>query len=134
MQPSNQPQSAPTLLPSAPTAKETPVSSPAQPQADLQGTVAAIESASRIKVGERWIDLYGINDPTQRVHTQDMLVYLKPSRGIVECYQKTAGKYQCYADGKDLAVMALRGSLARATSDAPDEYRNIPPQSASSRH
>ena len=127
VQPSNQPQSAPTLLPWAPTAKEIPVSPPSRSRADLQGTVAAIESASRIKIAEQWIDLYGINDPTQRAHTQDMLGYLKPSRGMVECYQKAAGKYQCYADGKDLAVMALRGGLARATPDAPDEYRKLSP-------
>jgi serine/threonine-protein kinase len=134
VQPSNQPQWAPTSLPWAPTAKEMPVSPPSQPWADLQGTVAAIESASRIRVGEQWIDLYGINDATQRAHTQDMLVYLKPSRGMVECYQKAAGKYQCYADGKDLAVMALRGGLARATSDAPDEYRKLSAPSATVRH
>jgi hypothetical protein len=107
---------------------------PPQLKADIQGRVSAVESTSRIRVGERWIDLYGINDPTQRAHTQDVLGYLKPSSGMVDCYQKTGGKYQCYADGKDLALLALRNGLAQPTSDAPAEYRVLPAQSPSARH
>lgn len=140
-QPSAQPENAPTLLPLSPSAKPPPAlpalppepepaiallrPPPPEPKPDLLGTVSAVESTSRIRVGDRWIDLYGINDPTQRAHTQDMLGYLKPSRGAVECYQKTGGKYQCYADGKDLALLALRGGLARPTAEAPAEYRAL---------
>ena len=150
-QPSARPENAPTLLPWTPTAKQTsmppslppPEPEPAlaaikppppEPKPDLLGTVWAVESASRIRVGERWIDLYGISDPTQRAHTQDMLAYLKPSRGLVECYHRTGGKYQCYADGKDLALLALQGGLARLSSEAPTEYRALSTPPARARH
>jgi eukaryotic-like serine/threonine-protein kinase len=105
-----------------------------QSKADIRGSVSAVESASRIRVGGQWLDLYGINDPTQREHTKDVLGYLQPSRGVVECYQKIGGRYQCYADGKDLALLALRDGLARAAADAPQEYRSVPPQQKSARH
>jgi hypothetical protein len=92
---------------------------------DIRGSVSTVESASRIKVGSQWLDLYGINDPTQGAHVLDVLGYLRPSRLVVECYQKDWGRYQCYADGKDLALLALRGGLAQAAADAPSEYRSI---------
>jgi chemotaxis protein histidine kinase CheA len=104
------------------------------PKLDIRGTVSAVASASRIRVAERWLDLYGISDPTQRAHTREVLGYLQPSGGAVECYQKIGGRYQCYADGKDLALLALRDGLARAAADAPEEYRSVPPQQKSARH
>jgi hypothetical protein len=52
---------------------------------------------------------------------------------MVECYQKAGAKYQCYADGKDLALLALRGGLARPAPDAPAEYRTVPARPTSSR-
>jgi hypothetical protein len=104
------------------------------PKPDIYGSVSAVESAGRIRVGERWLDLYGISDPTQRAHTREVLGYLQPSRGAVECYQKIGGRYQCYADGKDLALLALRDGLARAAADAPEEYRSVPQQQKSARH
>jgi eukaryotic-like serine/threonine-protein kinase len=107
---------------------------PPQPKPDIRGSVSAVESASRIRVSEQWLDLYGINDPTQRAHTKDVLGYLQPSRGAVECYQKIGGRYQCYADGKDLALLALRDGLARVAADAPEEYRSVAPQQKSARH
>jgi hypothetical protein len=104
------------------------------PKPDIRGSVSAVESASRIRVGEMWLDLYGVSDPTQRAHTNEVLGYLLPSLGAVECYQKTGRRYQCYADGKDLALLALRDGLARAAADAPEEYRSVPPQQKSARH
>jgi hypothetical protein len=148
-QPSAQPDNASTLLPWTPTAKQPSISpplpqpekepslallSPPPPRPDLQGTVSAVESTSRIRVGDRWIEIFGINDPTRHAHTPDMMVYLKPSRGAVECYQRAGEKYQCYADGKDLALLALRGGLARPTSDAPAEYRTISLPPTPARH
>jgi serine/threonine protein kinase len=143
-------ENAPILLPATQDLKQTAALPPATPQEpepalalvkppqrlrpDLQGTVSAIESTSRIRIGDRWIDLYGINDPTQRAHTQDMLAYLKPSRGVVECYQKTGGKFQCYADGKDLALLALRSGLAQLTPDAPTAYRTPATQAVPDRN
>jgi eukaryotic-like serine/threonine-protein kinase len=107
---------------------------PSEARPDVRGTVSGVESASRIKVGGQWLDLYGINDPTQRAHTREVLAYLQPSRGGVECYQKADGRYQCYADGKDLAVLALQDGLARPAADAPSEYRSLASQSKSARH
>jgi len=96
-----------------------------QPKPDISGRVSGVISTSRIKVGDQWIELYGINDPTQRAHTPEMIAFIEPSRGRVECYEKTAGKYQCYAGGKDLALLALGSGLARPTPDAPVEYRTL---------
>jgi serine/threonine protein kinase len=101
---------------------------------DIRGTVSGVESASRIKVGAQWLDIYGINDPTQRAHTREVLAYLQPSRGVVECYQKADQRYQCYADGKDLALLALQDGLARPAADAPAEYRSLSAQPKSARH
>jgi serine/threonine-protein kinase len=146
---SAQPDNAPTLLPWTPAPREpAALPTPTLPQTerpvallepppklkpDLQGTVSGVESSSRIRVGKDWIDLYGVNDPTQRAHTREVLGYLQSSRGMVECYQKAGAKYQCYADGKDLALLALRSGLARLAPDAPAEYRTVPAQPTSSR-
>jgi hypothetical protein len=101
---------------------------------DIRGSVSAVESASRIRVGDTWLDLYGVSDPTRRAHTRQVLGYLQPSQGAVECYQKIGGRYQCYADGKDLALLALRDGLALAAADAPEEYRSVSPKKKSARH
>jgi hypothetical protein len=93
---------------------------PAPQKPDLHGTVSAVKSASRIRVDEQWIDLYGVDDPTsnQASHVQAMISYLKPSHGAVECFRRAGDRYQCYANGADLAVMALRGGIARRITDA----------------
>jgi serine/threonine-protein kinase len=142
--PPGQPKINPTLLDLKLALRTTPTPEPERPPAafepppaqkpDIHGSVSAVESSSRIRVGEQWLDLYGINDPTQRAHTRDVLAYLQPSRGVVECYEKAGGRYQCYADGKDLALLALRDGLARAAGDAPSEYRSVTAQPKSARH
>jgi hypothetical protein len=105
----------PTLPPTRPTE-----SIVAPPKPDLHGTVSAVKSASRIRVDEQWIDLYGVDDPTsnQSSHVQAMISYLKPSRGNVECFRRAGDRYQCYVNGVDLAVMAVRGGIARRITDA----------------
>jgi serine/threonine-protein kinase len=112
---------AETLPPSPPL---TAFNSPAPQKADLRGTVSAVKSASTIRVDGQWIDLYGVNDPTsnQAGHVQAMINYLKPSQGAVECYRRAGGRYQCYANGADLGLMALRGGIARPSADAPSDY------------
>jgi uncharacterized protein YcfJ len=117
----------PSVTPPQPEPSVAPLKPAAQPKPDLQGKVSAVVSTSRIRIGEHWVELYGINDPTEITHTQEMTAYLKPSGGLVECYQKPGGKYQCYAAGKDLALLALGNGLARATTDAPTEYRSLSP-------
>jgi hypothetical protein len=92
---------------------------------DLSGTVSAIANAARIRVDGRWIELYGISDPTSNdsSHVAAIIRYLSPTKGMVECYQKIEGKYQCYAGEEDLALKAIQAGFARAAPDAPAAYR-----------
>lgn len=87
-------------------------------------------SASTIKVGERWVALYGIDDPTRKLqrHIEAVAGYLAPARGRVACYRKVARRYQCYSGGRDLALLALRAGIARPARDAPPEYREAAPR------
>jgi hypothetical protein len=118
------PASLPTPEPPAARLPSTPPAAsfvtPAPPKPDLHGTVSAVKSASRIRVDGEWIDLYGVDDPTsnQASHVQAMISYLKPSHGNVECFRRAGDRYQCYANGVDLAVMAVRGGIARRITDA----------------
>ncbi len=103
-----------------------------QVKPDIEGVVEGAMSASTIKVGDRWIELYGIDDPTRelRRHIQAVAGYLAPARGRVACYRKAPGKYQCYSGGQDLALLALRDGIARLARNAPDEYRGAAPRQA----
>jgi hypothetical protein len=96
-----------------------------RPKPDLAGIVTGAMSASTIKVGDRWIELYGIADPTRnsRRHIEALKRYLTPAHGRVECYRKAPRKYQCYSGGRDLALLALRDGIARPARDAPSDYR-----------
>ena len=96
-----------------------------RPKPDLAGFVTGAMSASMIKLGERWIELYGIDDATRnlRSHIEALKRYLAPAQGRVECYRKAPRKYQCYSGGRDLALLALRDGIARPARDAPAQYR-----------
>jgi serine/threonine protein kinase len=102
---------------------------------DIEGIVKGAMSASTIKVGERWIELYGIDDPTRKLrrHIEAVAGYLAPAQGRVECYRKAPRKYQCYSGGQDLALRALRDGIARPARDAPSEYREAALRRASHR-
>jgi tetratricopeptide (TPR) repeat protein len=107
---------------------------PALPTPDLQGVVQSIGGASRFKIDDRWIELFGIDDPTTKgQHISDVYTYLKPTEGIVACFRRPGGRYQCYTGGEDLAVLALRNGFARLLADAPPEYRSLAPRPASRR-
>jgi class 3 adenylate cyclase len=125
-------QSPPRLaaLPAPPMINET----PSAPKPDIQGVVQKIAGASRFMVGNQWIELQGIDDPsTDGKHNSVIYAYLKPSAGMVECRQKSSGRYQCYAGGEDLAVLALRNGFARLRLDAPPEYISLAPHATSAR-
>jgi hypothetical protein len=93
---------------------------------DIEGRVKAIASGSRFIVGDHWIDLYGIEDPSANLAHRDALKgFLMPTKGMVECYQKAGGKYQCFVGDKDLAELVLRGGVARPAAEAPSEYRSL---------
>jgi class 3 adenylate cyclase len=107
---------------------------PSAPKPDIQGVVQKIAGASRFMVGNQWIELQGIDDPsTDGKHNSVIYAYLKPSAGMVECHQKSTGRYQCYAGSEDLAVLALRNGFARLRSDAPPEYIALAPHATSAR-
>jgi hypothetical protein len=55
-----------------------------------------------------------------------MISYLKQSQGAVDCYRRAGGRYQCYTNGADLGLMALRGGIARPMTDAPSNYTTSP--------
>jgi hypothetical protein len=54
-----------------------------------------------------------------------LVTWILVRRSVRPDNEKDWGRYQCYADGKDLALLALRGGLAQAAADAPSEYRSI---------
>ena len=89
------------------------------------GVVTGIGSASLMSVAKKPIELWGIDDPTRHAeHKQIVYEYLKDlSKGRIECFHRKGGRYQCFAGGQDLALVALRRGLAHPTADAPPEYR-----------
>ncbi|HJU18570.1 MAG TPA: serine/threonine-protein kinase [Stellaceae bacterium] len=119
-----QPPPVPALPPPVP-AMVRPDALPPQPNPDIEGVVSGAMSASLIKVGARWVELYGISDPTHNLprHLQALQGNLAGARGQVECYRRPRNTFQCYSGGKDLALLALSQGIARPAPDAPSEYR-----------
>ena len=90
---------------------------------DLQGKITGIKRAE-MEVSKKWIQLYGIT--IDRSRPDDILVpYVQPARFEVVCYRKPANTYRCYADGQDIARLALRDRKAQLSSNAPTEYRSL---------
>ena len=108
----------------APTSADEPEGKP-----DLQGKVTGVKKLDEIEVGSQWIRLYGIVDRGGAQHIDALLRYVKPSRNVVVCYRKALETYRCYADGQDIARLALRDGIVQLAPNAPPEYR----QSASQR-
>ena len=97
---------------------------PDAPRPDLAGTVRKIAGASRFMIGDQWIELYGIDDPTSRgEHNRAVYQYLKPFGGVTRCYAQADSRFKCFAGRQDLAIIAIRKHLVRLTADAPPEYR-----------
>jgi hypothetical protein len=97
---------------------------PSSPPPDLAGTVRKIAGASRFMVEGRWIELYGVDDPsTGGEHNLAVYRYLRPFAGEIECYQRADARFACFGGGQDLALVAIRNGFVRLTSDAPAEYR-----------
>ncbi len=110
-----------------------PAAADAAPEAkpDLTGTVRKIAGASRLMVRNRWIELYGIDDPTTKgQHNHAVYEYLKPYAGAVACYHKGDGRFACFVGGQDLAIIAIHKGFVRLTADAPAKYRALVEQSA----
>ena len=120
-----------TAAPPAPVEKPAPLgpeaSVAAEPEGkpDLQGKVTGVKRLDEIEVGSQWIRLYGIVDRGGAQHIAALLRYLKPSRNLVVCYRKALETYRCYADGQDIARLALRDGNAQLAPNAPPEYHQL---------
>jgi len=93
---------------------------------DLAGTVRKIAGATRFEIGDRWIELYGVDDPTTAgEHNLTVYQYLKPFAGHIECYRKGDRRFACFVGGHDLAIIAINRGLVQLTADAPVDYRTL---------
>ena len=90
---------------------------------DLQGKVTGAKGLDEIEVSTQWIRIYGIRDRAQNVKA--LLRYLAPARNVVVCYRKALETYRCYADGQDIARLALQDGVAQLAPNAPTEYRSL---------
>lgn len=96
------------------------------PKPDLAGTVRKIAGASRFMIGDQWIELFGIDDPSSGgEHNRAVYEYLKPFAGVMQCYEQPDGRFKCFAGRQDLALIAIREHLVRLTAEAPPEYRAL---------
>jgi hypothetical protein len=104
---------------------------PAMPegQPDLQGRISGAKGLDEIEVTGRWVKIYGIVDNArgseEAKHVQALLGYLRPARNILVCYRKPADTHRCYANGRDIAQLALLDGLVRLAPNAPSEYRTL---------
>jgi eukaryotic-like serine/threonine-protein kinase len=90
---------------------------------DLQGKVTGAKGLDEIEVNSQWVRIYGIRDRAQNVKA--LLRYLAPARNVVVCYRKASETYRCYADGQDIARLALQERIAQLAPNAPAEYRSL---------
>jgi hypothetical protein len=91
--------------------------------------VTGVKRLDEIEVAAHWLKLYGIVDrargPQEAQRIQALLGYLKPAHNVLVCYHKAADTYRCYADGQDIARLALRDGMAQLAPNAPPEYRSL---------
>jgi serine/threonine protein kinase len=117
-------ESPPSAEKPAPLGPETPA--PArEPEGkpDLQGKVTGAKGLDEIEVNSQWVRIYGIRDRGQNVKA--LLRYLAPAHNVVVCYRKALETYRCYADGQDIARLALQDGSAQLAPNAPTEYRSL---------
>ena len=95
------------------------------PKPDLKGIVNLAPKSDWIMIEKQWVHLFGIIDSPlyDRSHESDMRRYLEPSNGVVECFLRSAKRFQCFADGKDIALLALADGIATPEAGAPSDYR-----------
>jgi len=102
---------------------------PAKPEGepDLQGRVGGAKRLDEIEVAGRWIKIYGIVDRARGAgearQVQALLRYLKPARNVLVCYRKSGDTHRCYANGQDIAQLALTEGIVQLAPNAPAEYR-----------
>jgi len=98
---------------------------PSEPEGkpDLQGKVSGIKRGE-LEIAGKWVRLYGIAIDRGQPDTV-LLPYVKPARFEVVCYRKPSDTYRCYADGQDIARLALQDRVAQLAPNAPTEYRSL---------
>ena len=76
------------------------------------------------------LSLFGIvnidqNDSREQAesHRTQLNAYMASLHGTISCSDHGGKKYQCFGDGQDIALWAVKNGLARPTNDAPAEYR-----------
>jgi serine/threonine-protein kinase len=118
------PATQPPLGPQAQAAPPNPEGEP-----DLQGRVGGAKRLDEIEVAGRWIKLFGIVDRARGAReaqqVQTLLRYLKPARNVLVCYRKAGDTYRCYAEGQDIARLALLDGIVQLAPNAPAEYRAL---------
>ena len=107
----------------------------AQQLAEPREFITAVDSASQFVVENQLVTLYGVYDPTIRAdsHIRAILRYIEDSHGYVACAKRPGNTFQCFADGNDMALLALRDGIAHLAPNAPTEYRERGGQAASVR-
>jgi endonuclease YncB( thermonuclease family) len=127
-------QSAPTKSPSHPDIALAPTPQPPKPA--YQGKAANWMVADLLFVfsnnsnGTRPLRLFGIvsaDDKDTAVqaqnHRKQLNAFIASLGGVVVCYDRSGGEYQCFAGDQDIAIWAVKQGLARLSFDAPAEYR-----------
>ena len=121
--------SAPTPTPTptpTPAPTPTPVVPPASvaaapPRApDLQGSVDQMLDSGALIVGGKIVNLDGVRGQSGR-GASAMQHYLESEGNVVQCFSHDEA-YQCFANGKDVGLHALRQGWARARPGAPPQY------------
>ena len=109
----------------APLAPEAKPAAPPEPEGkpDLQGKITGLRR-DEIEVDKQWIQLYGIKIDGRQA-TDVLLPYVRPGGFAVVCYRKPSATYRCYADGQDIAQLALKDHKAQLAPNAPTEYRSL---------
>jgi hypothetical protein len=87
---------------------------------DLQGSVDQMLDSGALIVGGKIVNLDGVRGQSGR-GASAMQHYLESEGNVVQCFSHDEA-YQCFANGKDVGLHALRQGWARARPGAPPQY------------
>lgn len=111
---------APLVSPPAPPPVASNSPAPPTRAPDLEGSVDQILDSAGFIVSGKIVNLYGVRgDDGRPAHA--MQRYLQSEGNIVRCFAYEEA-YQCFANGHDIAVHAVRLGWARTRQGAPPQY------------
>jgi hypothetical protein len=87
---------------------------------DLQGSVDQMLDSGALIVGGKIVNLDGVRGQSGR-GASAMQHYLESEGNVVQCFSHDEA-YQCFANGKDVGLHALRQGWARARPGASPQY------------